>query len=1005
MKKVINKNFFEAVNPKVDFVSLEERILKYWYSKGIVKRYLSKNKNSKKIFSFLDGPITANNPMGVHHAWGRTYKDLWQRFYNMLGFRQRFQNGFDCQGLWVEVEVEKELGLKSKKEIENLVPNNKKKSIAKFVNLCKKRVYKYAKIQTQQSIKLGYFLDWENSYFTLSDDNNYMIWYFLKKCHELGLIYKGTDVVPWCPRCETAISEHEILTEDYREVTHESLYLAFPLKGRNNEFLCVWTTTPWTVPANVSIAVRKDLDYQLIEKGGKLFWVAKKLAKVVFGEKVKVLKTVKGEKLEAFRYLGPFDDIAAISNFKDKSGFHQVVITDDRILPVSGEEGTGLVHVSTGTGSEDHKLGKKLNLPIIPAIEDDGSYLPEYGFLSGKNAKKNPHIIIDYLKKYKGGQFLYKTQKYTHRYPVCWRCKTELVFKLTDEWYISMDKKIKEFKNLSLREKMIEVAKEIRWIPEFGLERELDWLKNMHDWLISKKNRFWGLALPIWECKNCLNFEVIGGKGELRRKAVEGWEKFEGHTPHKPHIDEVKILCRNCGGKMERIPDVGNPWLDAGIVPFSTISSDNKGSPLYWKNKMEWEKWFPADFITESFPGQFKNWFYSLIAMSTVLEGRKPFKTVLGFATLLAEDGRPMHKSWGNAIEFNEGAKKIGVDVMRFMYSRQNPSENLLFGYRTADETRRRFHIKLWNIYNFFVTYANLDGFKPKREFKYGKSMNILDIWILAKLRTLSQEVTKDLFDYNACSASLKIENFINDFSNWYIRNSRVRVGVAKTSKLDAMNFYRTCYYVLVNLVKLLAPFNPFISDVIYINLTKKQSVHLTDWPNLGKVRKSDLDVIKNMEVVRQLTELAHSIRKRERIALRQPLKVMLYFIKGARNGLSEEFEDLLKNEINVKEVMFSKFGRNMKGRWSSSVSESDLGEMRVSLNLDITSDLEEESKARELIRKIQVKRKEMGINIHQKVVVYSPWLPMSKKIYQMIKKKTFTVKLIKGDFKVKVVN
>ncbi len=431
------KAYFDPVETSVDFPAMERLLLSRWYKRGIVKKYLLKNRSSKKYFSFLDGPITANNPMGVHHAWGRTYKDLWQKFKNMQGYRERFQNGFDCQGLWVEVEVEKELGFKSKKDIEAF-------GVAKFVQLCRDRVKKYSGIQTEQTKRLGNFMDWDHSYYTLSEDNNYMIWHFLKKCADAGWIYKGDDSVPWCPRCETAISQHEMLTEDYRELTHESVYLAFPIVGQENEYLMVWTTTPWTIPANIAIAVDKDLNYVQVDAGGKKYWLADEAKdRVLAGTKFKVVKTVKGSKLVGLRYRGAFDDLPKVHEAAhDKNDkFHIVIATDNLIMPITTTEGTGLVHTAVSAGTEDFKLGKKLDLPMIPIIEDDASYMPGLGEFSGLNAKKHPEVILDHLKKLdeKGFHFYFKIEKYTHRYPACWRCKTELVWKVTDEWYISMD--------------------------------------------------------------------------------------------------------------------------------------------------------------------------------------------------------------------------------------------------------------------------------------------------------------------------------------------------------------------------------------------------------------------------------------------------------------------------------------------------------------------------------------------------------------------------------------
>ncbi|MBN1168331.1 isoleucine--tRNA ligase [Candidatus Woesebacteria bacterium] len=1026
-KKMENiKTSFKPVDSMVNFPEMEEKLLKKWYEEGIVDKYLKKNDRSKKYFSFLDGPITANNPMGVHHAWGRTYKDLWQRYHNMKGYKQRFQNGFDCQGLWVEVEVEKELGFKSKKDIEDY-------GVAKFVQKCKERVEKYAKVQSDQSKRLGYFMDWDHSYFTMSDDNNYMIWHFLKICHENGWLYKGFDSVPWCPRCETAISQHEMLTEDYKDVTHDSVYMAFPIKDKDNEFLLVWTTTPWTIPANIAIAVDANLDYCLVEKDGKNYWVAKQAIKRILGDKLKTIKKVKGSELEGLGYESVFDGLPAvqsvIKSHPDK--IHKVVLTDDRILPINTEEGTGMVHTAVSAGSEDYKLGQKLGLPMIPVIDDKANYLKGMGNFSAKNAKDDPWLILGYMKernKRKGEHWIYKFEKYKHRYPACWRCKTELVWKVTDEWYISMDTPSREkeilshaqafgsetqarrddkvdsktiqplsnkkskIKNMTLRERMVDVAKRIEWIPEFGLKRELDWLKNMHDWLISKKNRYWGLSLPIWECSKCGNFTVIGSKEELKEKAAEGWREFDGKSPHKPQIDKVKVKCSKCGELMERIEPVGNPWLDAGIVAYSTVKEKNQGKPLYNTKKSEWKKWIPADYITESFPGQFKNWFYSLIAMSTVLENVPPTKRVLGFGTLLAEDGRPMHKSWGNAIEFNEGASKIGVDVMRWMYANQIYEQNLLFGYKIADQTRRRFHLTLWNIYRFFVTYANSDNWKYDKN-KKQPDLEVLDSWILVRLLECTQNVEASLEKFDAKSAAENIESFVSDLSLWYIRRSRDRVGPNAVDSSSKESFYYTTYMVLTRLSLILMPFTPFIADEIYTNLTGEESVHVADWPKkkenkfLEDIKKENKNMIPKMQLVRDVVELGHSQRKEKNVPVRQPLSEII--ITCNKSKLSKDFDKLIEDELNIKKVFWNK---GKKG-----------DQIKVKINFKLDQLLKDEGKARELVRKIQIERKNLKMRLNDLVDVKNDWIPVSKELLDYVKSRALVNKLEKGDFSVKL--
>ncbi len=964
--------YFESVDLQMDFPLMERNLVTRWYEEGIVNAYLHKNDSSDKYFSFQDGPITANNPMGVHHAWGRTYKDLWQRYKNMQGFRERFQNGFDCQGLWVEVEVEKELGLHNKKDIENLVPGDKKESIAKFIDLCRARVMKFSAIQTDQTKRLGNFMDWENSYFTMSSENNYMIWHFLKKCYERGLIYKGHDSVPWCPRCGTAISQHEMLTEDYKDAVHESVFFALPVTGEDYSLL-VWTTTPWTVPANVAVAVHPDWtyaiwkdheqnkSYAILERGdweGEVT-VSERVFSFVKGNWEKI-KEVKGEELLGKRYEGPYDALTAVQSAKEAKPdtFHMVIAAKDLVTP---HEGTGLVHIAPGAGTEDFSLGKTNDLPVIAPIDEEANYYDGFGDLSHQNAKKHPELIIDYLKT---TPFFVTSHMFKHRYPACWRCKTELVWRVVDEWYIGMDKGTP-----TLRSEMIEAAKKIAWMPEFGLKRELDWLENMHDWLISKK-RYWGLALPIWVCDTCHQFEVLGGEKELHERAIEGAEAFEGKTPHKPYIDGIKIKCTACGGVSSRIPDVGNPWLDAGIVPFSTIAQGNKGEPMYMANREEWQKWFPIDFITESFPGQFKNWFYSMIAMSTVLENKQPFDRVLGFGTLLAEDGRAMHKSWGNSIEFNEGADKIGADVMRWMFAATNPADNMLFGYKKGDEVRRQVLIKLWNSYNFFVMNANLIGFTPEN---LTESADILDIWINARKAELIAAVTDSLDNFDAAGATEAIAVFIDDLSNWYIRRSRERI---------TLEFLSTLYLVLVDVCRLIAPIMPFVSETIFTNLTKETSVHLSTWPEREVTPDSELTA--KMAYIRQVTELAHSKRKDEKIAVRQPLLSLT--VTAPVEKPDDQLLSILSDELNVKSVVWQK------------------GEtLTVTLDTTINAELEAEAKAREIIRTIQGVRKEIGTKLDEKINVTLPEWP--KEHEDLIKKKTLIQDLSIGAFSVQKVS
>jgi len=896
----------------MNFVENEHKIIKFWEDNKIFEKYQKKNQG-KKHWSFLDGPITANNPMGVHHAWGRTYKDLFQRYKNMQGYEQRFQNGFDCQGLWVEVEVEKEKGFKSKKDIETF-------GIEKFVEACKERVRKYSQIQTEQSKRLGEWMDWDNSYFTMSDENNYTIWAFLKKCYENGWLYKGKDVVPWCPRCGTAISQHEILTEEYKQIVHKSIFLKIPVKERKNTYFLVWTTTPWTLPGNIALAVNPELDYVEIEKDGDIFILIKEKANLIF--EGKIIKNFKGQQLKGLKYQGIFDELPIVS--KRLEGYeHQVILWDG----VSFEEGTGIVHIATSSGQEDFQLSKELKLPVISPTNDENKYIDGFGFLTGKSViePETRDLIFDNLKN-KG--VVFKIEDYSHRYPTCWRCKSELIFRLVDEWYIAMD---------PLREPLKKITETIQWIPDFGKEREIDWLNNMHDWMISKK-RYWGLALPIFEC-SCGNFEVIGSKEELAKRAVSGWDKFEGRSPHRPQIDEVKIKCSKCGQEVSRITDVGNPWLDAGIVPFSTLN--------YSSDKKYWSKWFPADLISESFPGQFRNWFYSLLVMSQVMENKAPFKTIFGYATVKDEKGEEMHKSKGNAIWFDDGVEKMGADPMRWLYSRQNIVFDLRFGYNTVDEVKRKL-LTLWNSLVFLKTYTTEKDF-PCND-SAPKSQDVLDQWVISRFNNLIKIATQSLDEFKVDKAVIAIEEFfINDLSLWYVRRSRSRLQKPKDAS-DKKEIIGTLYYLLLNLAKLMAPIIPFLAEEIYQNLKGKdmpESVHLCDWPKADQKRINP-DLEEKMEKVRSIVSLVLAKRKELNIKVRQPLGTL-----KIKDSNLKDFDDLLKGEVNVKEILID-----------SSVDGPEL-------STDITPELKEEGTLRDIMRQAQSLRKDLGLKPADRIAFF----------------------------------
>ncbi len=936
---------YRPVPSRPDLVALEHEILARWEEQRTFEQLRARNANGPH-WSFLDGPITANNPMGVHHAWGRTYKDVFQRFHAMLGESQRWQNGFDCQGLWVEVNVEKDLGFASKRDIEAF-------GIAEFVALCKQRVLTYAARQTEQSIRLGYWMDWNDpdelrrlrdllaadpgqvatidgpggpvtdtvemligrlgmpdtggSYFTFSNENNDLIWGFLAECHRRGWIYKGHDSMPWCPRCGTGISQME-MNEGYQDREDPGLTVRLALVDRPGESLLVWTTTPWTLAANVAAAVGPALRYARVRQGEEAFWLARGTLKQALVGPYEVLEERSGADLVGWRYSGPFDDLPAVREAFAKGSRddpatpyeHRVVAWDE----VGEEEGTGIVHIAPGCGAEDYQLGSSLGLPVIGPIDEDGIYYPGFGWLSGREAPAVTESIIDDLER---RRIFYHLEPYSHRYPHCWRCGTPLLFRLVDEWFIRMGEVYDQPRETltgeqvdrSLRYQIMEVVDQIRWIPSFGYERELDWLLNMHDWMISKK-RFWGLALPIYDCQACGRFEVVGGRAELQERAVEGWEQLEGHTPHRPFVDVVKIACPGCGEPVERIKDVGNPWLDAGIVPFSTLHF--REEPDYWK------QWFPADFISESFPGQFRNWFYAMLAMSTVLRREPPFKTIFGYATLFGEDGRPMHKSWGNAIEFDEAAERMGVDVMRWMYVNARPDDNILFGWHAADEARRELLV-LWNVYSFLVSRARAAGWTAGtgRAAPPLEERPPLDRWIWSRAAGTATEVEDRLANYDALGAARAISTCIDDLSTWYLRRSRRRFGRVVDTP-DAASAYVTLQGALGTLARICAPILPFLADAIYTNLSEPEiddrvphSVHLSGFPRLDALRDERLEAA--MAVARRAVDLARALRAGAGLKTRQPLARMWLALPGGELAERDALLELVADEVNVKSV------------------------------------------------------------------------------------------------------
>ena len=853
------KKFKELSKKKVNLV--EKDILEKFKKEDILNKTIE-NRNGCENFVFYDGPATANGMPGVHHMLAKLLKDTFCKYKTMQGYRVVRKVGWDTHGLPVELGVEKKLGFSNKNDIE-------KYGIKEFNEKCRESVWENEAAFRDLTEEMGQFIDLKHPYVTY--DNNYIEteWWILKKFFDEGLIYEGYKILPYCPRCGTGLASHEV-AQGYKDVQVNTVTVPFKLKNEDAYFL-VWTTTPWTLLANVAICVNPNEEYIKVNSKGYKFIVAKKLADKVLGEGYEVLETYKGTDLEYTEY----EQLLPFINVNKKAFF---VVCDTY---VTMEDGTGLVHIAPAFGQDDYEVGRKYDLPVINPVAEDGTY-KEGPWASRFVMDKDLEIeIIKYLKE---NDKLFKKEKLNHNYPHCWRCSTPLLYYSKPSLYIETTK---------FKDKVIENNKKINWYPSYvGEKRFGNWLENMNDWAISR-NRYWGCPIPLCKC-SCGHMEMIGSREELINKSIEKID--ETIELHRPYVDDIHIKCPDCGKVMNRIPEVMDCWFDSGSMPFAQYHYP-------FENKELWEEQFPADFISEGID-QTRGWFYVLLIISTFVTGKSPFKNVLVNDLLLDKYGQKMHKSRGNAINPFEIINEYGADTIRWYMPYVSPVWTpIKFDVEGLKEVYSKFFNTLKNTYNFFALYANTDELDP-REFNVPyENREEIDKWILSKYNKLIKYCTDAYDSYDLTKVVRSVTDFVSeDLSNWYIRRNRRRFWASELDD-NKKAVYNTTYEVLEGLCKLIAPVVPFVSEEIYTNLTNEQSVHLQDFPVYDETKINEA-IEEKMDLVRELISLGRNAREEAKIKVRQPISEII--LDGKNKAIINDLVDLIKEELNVKNVIFT---------------------------------------------------------------------------------------------------
>ncbi len=1009
---------YKKIDSSKSFVQMEKDILKLWEEKQIIQKNFEMNKDGK-YFTFYDGPPTANGKPHVGHIITRVIKDIIPRYKVMKGYKVLRKAGWDTHGLPVELEIEKKLGISGKAQIEEY-------GVESFINQCKESVFTYANMWKEMSNQVGFWVDMDNPYVTYHNDYIESEWWALKQMWEKGLLYKGHKIVPYCPRCGTGLSSHEV-AQGYKDVKEATAFVKFKVKGEENKYILAWTTTPWTLPSNVALAVNRKYDYAEVKVHDEYFILAKELLSVLNHE-YEIVREFKGEELLGMEYeqLFPF--------YKPEEKAFYVIHGDFVTLT----DGTGVVHIAPAYGEDDNIVGKKNGLPLINLVDAEGKFVDCVEPWAGLFVKKADPKILEYMAEH---NMLYKSEKFTHSYPHCWRCDTPLLYYPKDSWFVKMT---------ALRDKLLENNNKVNWYPDnIRTGRFGKFLENVIDWGISR-DRYWGTPLPIWEC-SCGHRECIGSIEELKAKGINTPEDIE---LHKPYIDAVKLRCEKCGGEMTRTAEVIDCWFDSGSMPFAQFHYPFENKELFEAN-------FPAQFISEAVD-QTRGWFYTLMAISTAIFDTNPFENCVVLGHVLDKHGLKMSKHKGNVVDPFEVMDHQGADATRWhFFTASAPWLPTRFSEDDVAEAQRKFLSTLWNVYSFYVLYASLDNFDPTKYADF-KSGNVMDKWIMSKLNTLIKTVDEDLSSYKITQAALAIESFTDELSNWYVRRNRARYWSEELTD-DKIDAYVTLYKVLVTLCQVAAPFIPFMTEEIYQNLVVNlnpnapESVHLCYWPEYD-AEAVDKDLEAAMDLAYSIVKLGRSARNAANIKNRQPLSEMLV----STDALPEYYGDIIKDELNIKSVKFGAdlskyvnfeikpnlpvlgkaYGKLIPGIRKEIAARNQMelaqtvqsgnsvvinvegteielnqenllvtmkglegfafageGTIGVVLDTHVTDELREEGHLREIISKIQNMRKESGFQVADRINLYVAGNEMLeaivKKFQDTIKKETLTVDII----------